>query len=595
MATALFQQFFKIKVTHYFLRSSRTILPHPRPPPEFTTPNKMMKSAALLLSAVCSVSAIGQVHVAFGTTDDVLTVSWTSEDGSAASEVAWGKTPTTLDSKATGDCQNYSLDAGRVWYTRTASMTDLEVGATYSYQVGDSKNGFSEVFNVTNRQQPPAGQPFRHMMFGDMGAKCAFSLCNACTQNDTVCDANTCAGNTTAGLVGETGAGMFLHVGDFAYNLADDNGTVGDQFFRNMEQVAAKVPYMISHGNHEDKKGNLEHFLARFRAQPVNSVPDTVTTANISAPNTLFFSWDYGNVHWIAFSTELFIDTFEAVVDVKRQEFLDWIEADLIKANLPENRAKNPWIVVHGHRTLYHGSHNTIPQPTIVAAMEPLFHKYGVSFSINGHEHSYQRSYPVYQSKVEYGYENPNATIYIVTGCAGSREMHSPFGNPAPAWSAFRSNSFGYTRLLVHNATHAHIQQVSTDPTTFPMGQYGDVLDDFWVVQNYQGGFNSSYAPKIEVTRDDECPAGLCESHDHFDPILRPLLGETDQSIPLHKVIQDYKDKHGEVAWVRHLHTLLAHVNGESTEKRVLWEDGNLDAEEQAALRSLQWKDQEDA
>ena len=36
-------------------------------------------------------------------------------------------------------------------------------------------------------------------------------------------------------------------------NMGDDDGRVGDQFFRNVEQVAAYVPYMVSIGNHEDK------------------------------------------------------------------------------------------------------------------------------------------------------------------------------------------------------------------------------------------------------------------------------------------------------------------------------------------------------
>ena len=57
---------------------------------------------------------------------------------------------------------------------------------------------------------------------------------------------------------------------------------------------------------------------------------------------------------------------------------------------------------------------------------------------------------------------NPNATIYIVTGAAGSAEMHEGFDNPQPSFSAFRSNTFGYSRLLVHNASHIRWQQVQT-------------------------------------------------------------------------------------------------------------------------------------
>lgn len=43
-----------------------------------------------------------------------------------------------------------------------------------------------------------------------------------------------------------------LHVGDFAYDMASDNSLVGDQFMRQIETIAAYVPYMVVPGNHEE-------------------------------------------------------------------------------------------------------------------------------------------------------------------------------------------------------------------------------------------------------------------------------------------------------------------------------------------------------
>ena len=42
-----------------------------------------------------------------------------------------------------------------------------------------------------------------------------------------------------------------LHIGDFAYDLHDDDGKVGDEFMRMVEPVAGRVPYMVTPGNHE--------------------------------------------------------------------------------------------------------------------------------------------------------------------------------------------------------------------------------------------------------------------------------------------------------------------------------------------------------
>jgi hypothetical protein len=37
----------------------------------------------------------------------------------------------------------------------------------------------------------------------------------------------------------------FLHVGDFAYNFDSDGGLLGDQFMRNIEQVAGKASCVV--------------------------------------------------------------------------------------------------------------------------------------------------------------------------------------------------------------------------------------------------------------------------------------------------------------------------------------------------------------
>ena len=44
-----------------------------------------------------------------------------------------------------------------------------------------------------------------------------------------------------------------IHVGDFAYDMNSDNGDVGDEFMRQIETIAAYVPYMVCPGNHEEK------------------------------------------------------------------------------------------------------------------------------------------------------------------------------------------------------------------------------------------------------------------------------------------------------------------------------------------------------
>jgi hypothetical protein len=68
--------------------------------------------------------------------------------------------------------------------------------------------------------------------------------------------------NSIAQLTAEVEDGVFqqvLHVGDFAYNFQDSNGTVGDNFMKQIEPVAAQAPYMITAGNHEAHNNFTEY------------------------------------------------------------------------------------------------------------------------------------------------------------------------------------------------------------------------------------------------------------------------------------------------------------------------------------------------
>jgi hypothetical protein len=72
--------------------------------------------------------------------------------------------------------------------------------------------------------------------------------------------------------------------------------------------------------------------------------------------------------------------------------------------------------------------------------------------------------FPTYHDKTDQSNVDPKATIYVVTGAAGCSEMHEPFTKPQPPRSAFRSNTFGYSKMFIYNATHIHWQQIITDP-----------------------------------------------------------------------------------------------------------------------------------
>ena len=107
---------------------------------------------------------------------------------------------------------------------------------TYSadYHVG-SNTSISDFFIFKSFPDPEVDWSPQIVMFGDMGNANAQSMVR---------------------LQQETQRGfydMVIHVGDFAYDMDSDNARVGDEFMRQIESIAAYVPYMTCPGNHEQR------------------------------------------------------------------------------------------------------------------------------------------------------------------------------------------------------------------------------------------------------------------------------------------------------------------------------------------------------
>ncbi|MGH0124450.1 UNVERIFIED_CONTAM: hypothetical protein FKN15_073065 [Acipenser sinensis] len=257
-----------------------------------------------------------------------------------------------------------------------------------------------------------------------------------------------------------------------------DNARIGDEFMRQIQSIAAYVPYMTSPGNHENAY-NFSNYRNRF------SMPGDT--------ESLWYSWNIGPAHIISFSTEVYF-YLEYGLDLIFKQY-SWLEKDLEEANKPENRRVRPWIITMAHRPMYCsnddkddctkfesyvrvGRNDTMP---VAPGLEKLFYDYGVDLELWAHEHTYERLWPVYGFQVfngsmEHPYVNPRAPVHIITGSAGCREKHDGF-IPAPRdWSAFRSTDYGYTRMQILNSTHLYLEQVSDD-------QNGRVIDNMWLVK----------------------------------------------------------------------------------------------------------------
>jgi len=111
------------------------------------------------------------------------------------------------------------------------SILTIDLRQKTEYHVG-SIQGWSEMFYFRTFPAVTDWSP-RFVVYGDLG---------------------NVNGRTLGRLQDEVQRGehdLILHVGDMAYDMHFDNARVGDEFMRQIEPMAAYVPYQVCPGNHE--------------------------------------------------------------------------------------------------------------------------------------------------------------------------------------------------------------------------------------------------------------------------------------------------------------------------------------------------------
>jgi len=304
-------------------------------------------------------------------------------------------------------------------------LTGLTPSTVYWYRVGDPNWDWStHNFNFTtapllNSSSDP--RQYKMIAFGDMGAS-------------DVSDVNIFQ---IQKLAQASEIGLILHAGDISY--ANGVQYVWDDYMRKVEFFSAYVPYMTAVGNHE-LFYNFTAFKDRFAMPGEQSLSNT----------NLFFSFDYGVAHIIAYSFEQYGGAAPEMHPGGVE--YEWLLQDLKWAASSENRTERPWIIMYGHRPFYCTNTDSVacgPEAKYYRNLiEPMMYEYQVDLVITAHVHDYERTYPVYNDTlVSTSYDNPGAPTYVVVGTGGNREGNSGDGafpaNP-PDWTVTNSDDIGF-------------------------------------------------------------------------------------------------------------------------------------------------------
>ncbi|XP_067120071.1 acid phosphatase type 7-like [Centruroides vittatus] len=411
-----------------------------------------------------------QIHLSLGDNPDEMVVMWNTKDNPGVAKVEYGPSPSKLIYLGIGISEQ--LNHGLLLrltrqFVHKVRLQKLLPNVTYWYRCGNNKN-WSQIYKFTTHPRGYNWSP-KLLIFGDLGLRNARSM---------------------PSLEREVWSGkwnLLFHNGDIAYDMNSRLGTVGDDFMNMIQPIASVMPYMVSVGNHEIF-GDFRDYKARF------DMP--------GEHDNMMYSFKMGPALFVVISTEFYYFLRLPQLDAQYK----WLNKILAEANLPNNRAQTPWIIVIGHRPMYCSNKTfrdcswdfTLTRnglPLLNYGLEEILYKYGVDLAIWGHQHSYERTWPLYDNKVYNGsiwlpYHNPKATVHITSGCAGNKERVLEFKEHKPHWSAFRSSTYGYLRMVVHNASHLELEQMSAD-------QFGDTIDHFLIKKDKHGPYPKLFPNNI--------------------------------------------------------------------------------------------------
>ena len=211
----------------------------------------------------------------------------------------------------------------------------------------------------------------------------------------------------------------------------------------------------------------------------------------------LFYSIDIGPIHFVTLNTEVFFSQKEQL-----DSQLKWLKEDLQKAN--SRRESHPWIIVLGHRPMYCSLTNNSQLPSndkkeddecliVRTKLENILFEEGVDLYIAGHQHNYERSWPVYKGTAFHrNYINPKAPIHIVNGAMGYQYIVDDFKGLQPAWSAVRlcnKEKELYGKLEVLNSSHLAWEVYAAENNALE--------DSILIVQHQHGSFGKSGNHKL--------------------------------------------------------------------------------------------------
>ncbi len=244
---------------------------------------------------------------------------------------------------------------------------------------------------------------------------------------------------------------IVLTLGDHSYH------STADCWFDMMSPVKDKLMVTLGHHDVEDGQAKMNQYMNSF------------------AMDKPFYSYDYNKVHFLVMSAKS--------VYYKGSEQYNFVLEDLKKAS--ENENIN-WIVVSSYGPPYTSPSEHTAFKELREVYHPIFEQYGVDLVLSGHNHNYQRTYPLTYNPNDSGeptvtntaasnYDGQKDGIVFAIVGTGGVNFYS-FNGQAPFVDTQFANKFGFLNIDISNGNP------DTKLTgTFYDNKGGQILDQFTI------------------------------------------------------------------------------------------------------------------
>lgn len=269
-----------------------------------------------------------------------------------------------------------TVDSATLVTDHEVVLTGLEPNVRYYYSIGSSQlllQGNADNYFKTAPQPGMRGK-YRIGALGDCGNNSANQL-NARDKLLEYC--------------GNEYMDAWILLGDNAYMNGTDAEYQSNFFNIYKDRFLKQLPLYPSPGNHEYANSATRQLDHKIPYYDIFTVPSGGEAGGTPSGTESFYSFDYGNIHFLA------LDSYGKEADATRLYDTLGKQVQWIKQDLAANTNKD-WVVAYWHDPPYtKGSHDSDTESELVKIRGNfirILERGGVDVILCGHSHDYERS-----------------------------------------------------------------------------------------------------------------------------------------------------------------------------------------------------------